>query len=156
MAHNTPHRAPWYLPPQGSFSRCCSSQIWLGPSKYTKQMQLWSHLHRRPHHDICKRWLHHPSHKEVRDITNSLLSGVCRNTSTEPTLQPLSGKSFQHASAIKSDEARADIKATCFWTHGQDTFFDVRVFCPKASSYINRNLARLYKHHKIIKKREYC
>ena len=94
-------------------------------------------------------------HNEIRDITTSLLSEVCCNTSTEPTLQPLSGESFQHASAIRSDEARADIKATGFWTCGQEAFFDVRVFHPNASSYINRNLASLYKHHETTKKREY-
>ena len=94
-------------------------------------------------------------HNEIRDITTSLLSEVCRNTSTEPLLQPLSGESLQHASAIKGDEARADIKATGFWARGQEAFFDVRVFYPNASSYINRNLASLYKHHETTKKREY-
>ena len=94
-------------------------------------------------------------HNEVRNVTANLLAEVCHNMCTEPVLQPLSGEVLQPATANSSDEARADIRAAGFWTHGQEAFFNVRVFYPNASSYRNRALKSLYKHHETLKKREY-
>ena len=57
--------------------------------------------------------------------TASLLSEVCHNVSTEPRLQPLSGKPLTHRTAITSDDARLDIRARGFWSAAQDAYFDV-------------------------------
>ena len=57
-------------------------------------------------------------HNEVRDITASLISEVCSNVCTEPTLNPVSGQNLPLQQC--SDGAL------------QLTFFDVRVFNPLA------------------------
>ena len=95
-------------------------------------------------------------HNEIRDLTATLLHEVCPNTSIEPGLQPLHDEQLDHATAIRDDEARLDIKATSFWRRGQDAFFDVRVFHPNASSYRQKSLANLYRLHENEKKRSYA
>ena len=50
-------------------------------------------------------------HNKLRDLTTDLLSQVCHNISTEPHLQPLSGETLQHNTAIRDDSARLDVKA---------------------------------------------
>ena len=42
-------------------------------------------------------------HNEVRDITATLLTEVCHRVTTSPHLQPLSGESLSHRSAITED-----------------------------------------------------
>ena len=36
-------------------------------------------------------------HNEVRDLTATLLTEVCHNVATEPSLQPISAKAFCNA-----------------------------------------------------------
>ena len=67
-------------------------------------------------------------HNELCDVTASLLSEVCHNVATEPRLQPLSGESMNHRTAITTDDAHLDIRARGFWSVAQDAYFDVRVF----------------------------
>ena len=43
---------------------------------------------------------------EVRDITAMLLTEVCHGVTTELHLQPLSGESLSHRSAITEEGAR--------------------------------------------------
>ena len=50
-------------------------------------------------------------HNEVRDITAQLMSEVCPNVATEPTLQPVSSERFFHRSANNECGARLDVKA---------------------------------------------
>ena len=95
-------------------------------------------------------------HNELRDITGSFLSEVCIDVQIEPELQPLEGHTLRHATAIKEDNARADIRARGFWgTRHQDAFFDVKVFNPNASSNKKFTLSSCYNHHERIKKRSY-
>ena len=94
-------------------------------------------------------------HNELRDVTASLLSEICHNVATEPRLQPLSGESLTHRSAITSDDARLDIRARGFWSAAQDAYFDVRVFHQNASSNRSVSLSAAYKKHEDIKKRAY-
>ena len=70
-------------------------------------------------------------HNEIRDITASLLTEVCNNVATEPSLQPLSGESMTARSANTDD---VDVHARIFQKVSQDTFFDVRVFYPNTTS----------------------
>ena len=91
-------------------------------------------------------------HNEIRDMTASLLTEVCHNVATEPTLQPLSGETLSARSANSNDNARLDIRARGFWNNHQDAFFDVRVFYPNAPS--NRS-GDAYRRHEQAKKREY-
>ncbi len=94
-------------------------------------------------------------HNEIRDMTAQLLTEVCPNVATEPHLQPLTGESFCLASTNINDGARLDIRARSFWTAGQDTFFDVRVFHPNAPSNRSGRLSAVYKRHEDEKKRTY-
>ena len=86
-------------------------------------------------------------HNELRDLTASLLTKVCHNVATEPRLQPLSGESLSHRSAITTDNARLDIRARGFWSAAQDAYFDVRVFHPNAPSNSSRTIKAAYKKH---------
>ena len=94
-------------------------------------------------------------HNELQDLTASLLTEVCHNVATEPRLQPLSGESLAYRSAITSNEARLDIRATGFWTAAQDAYFDVRVFHPNAPSNSSGSISTAYKKHEDIKKQAY-
>ena len=88
-------------------------------------------------------------HNEIMATTSTLLSKVCYNVAIEPHLQPLSGETFHLASTNANDGARLDIRARGFWTAGQDTFFDVRVFHPNAPSNRSGRLSAVYKKHEI-------
>ena len=92
---------------------------------------------------------------EIRDLTTNLLTEVCHNVSCEPVLQPLSSETFQHRSAIRDDNARLDIRASGFWSHSQEAFFDVRVFYPIASSNCSPTISSAYRKHESVKKRQY-
>ena len=94
-------------------------------------------------------------HNELRDITATLLTEVCHNVTTEPTLQPLSGENFDARSTNTSDGARVDIRARGFWNASQDAFFDVRVFYPNAPSNRSTLTSSAYRRHEQAKKREY-
>ena len=94
-------------------------------------------------------------HNEVRDLTASLLTEVCHNVATEPSLQPITSETFSLASANTSSDARLDVKARGFWSRGQDAYFDVRVFYPNASSYRSLSLPSVYKYHEDAMKQEY-
>ena len=94
-------------------------------------------------------------HNGLRDITASLLTDVCRNVATEPRLQPLTGETMTHRSAIIDDGARLDIRARGFWNVAQDAYFDARVFHPQASSNSTGSISAEYKKHEDIKKRAY-
>ena len=95
-------------------------------------------------------------HNEVRDITVSLLSEVCHCVSIEPHLQPLSGETLSHLSAIIDDGARLDISMYGFWGgRFEKAFLDVRVFNPSAQSNCHGPLASVYKRHEQEKKKQY-
>ena len=94
-------------------------------------------------------------HNEIRDITGSLLTEVCRNVAIEPPLQPLSGETLEARSANTDDGARLDIRARGFWNAAQDAFFDVRVFYPNASSNRSTATSSAYRRHEQAKKRQY-
>ena len=54
-------------------------------------------------------------HNEIRDMTASLLTEVCRNVKTKPELQPLTGETFSLRSANTEDNSRLGIRAMRFW-----------------------------------------
>ena len=72
-------------------------------------------------------------HNEVRDISALLLSEIYHGVSIEPHLQPLSGESLSHRSAIMDNVACLGIGVHGFWGgRFEKTFLDVRVFNPCA------------------------
>ncbi len=95
-------------------------------------------------------------HNELRDVTASLLTEVCHEVSIEPNLQPITGESFNGASAITQDGARLDVSMCGFWGgRHQKTFCDVRVFNPHAPSNRAPNMATTYRKHEREKKNTY-
>ena len=94
-------------------------------------------------------------HNELRDLTAGLLQEVCHDVQVEPSLLPVDGETITPASAIRSDEARADVRVTGFWGRCQGAFFDVRVFHPNAPSYLRTQPVSLFRRHELEKKREY-
>ena len=94
-------------------------------------------------------------HNELRDTTRDLMSEVCKNTVSEPLLQPLSGEKFRHSTANTQDNARLDLSADDFWIRGQRAFFDVRVFDPVAPSYITQKLEAAHKKQEDSKRLNY-
>ena len=95
-------------------------------------------------------------HNEVRDITATLLTEVCHGVTTEPHLQPLSGESLSHRSAITEDGARLDVAMYGFWGgRFEKAFVDVRVFNPSAQSNRHGPLSSVYRKHEQEKRRHY-
>ena len=84
-------------------------------------------------------------HNELRDLTASLLAEVCTDVKTEPDLQPLTGESLHHCTAITTNEACLDVRAQSFLSSRfTRDYFDVKVFNPLARSYKNKPLRSTY------------
>ena len=78
-------------------------------------------------------------HDDIRDVTASLLQQVAHDVTIEPHLQPLTGETFRHRSAIAANGARLDVAASGVWGGRFDrTYLDIRVFNPHARSNSNQ------------------
>ena len=89
-------------------------------------------------------------------MTATLLSEVCHDVATEPTLQPISGEVLEGATANSQDGARLDIAASGFWGgQFERSYFDVRVFNPHAASNRQTQLSSTYRRHENVKRRAY-
>ena len=74
-------------------------------------------------------------HNEIRDLTAQLMSEVCPDVATEPTLQPVSNERFFHRSANTECGALLDVRAQGFWgVRHQQAYFDVLVLNPLADT----------------------
>ncbi len=94
-------------------------------------------------------------HNEVRNVTASLLRDVCTDVTIEPTLQPLHDEVLHGRTCNREDGARLDISARGFWGERFcQAFFDVRVFCPFATTNLC-SLEAAYKRHEAEKRRAY-
>ena len=67
-------------------------------------------------------------HNEIRDITASLLTEVCNNVATEPTLRPLNDEIIASCSANTDNGACADIRARGFGTDCRMHFLTLGYF----------------------------
>ena len=95
-------------------------------------------------------------HNEVRDITATISSEVCKGVELEPSLLTLNGEEqTMSKTAKKNGEVRLDICARSFWVSGQKAFFDVRVFNPNARRYSKQTLKQCYSINENEKKRHY-
>ena len=95
-------------------------------------------------------------HSEVRDLTTTLLSDVCKDIELEPSLFTLNGQQHTMRKTAKTnDEVRLDICARSFWVSGQKAFFDVRVFDPNSRSYSKQTLKQCHSMNENEKKRHY-
>ena len=67
-------------------------------------------------------------HNEIHDLTASLLTEVCHEVQVEPTLQPISGESFDYATLNTEYEAHLDVSMNGFWGgRCEKSFVDVKV-----------------------------
>ena len=74
----------------------------------------------------------------------------------EPQLQPLTGETLSHNSAITDEGACLDIAMYGFWGgRFEKAFLDVRVFNPCAQSNRRSPLTSVYRRHEQEKKRQY-
>ena len=74
-------------------------------------------------------------HKEVRHIAATLLTEVYHGVTIEPHLEPLSGESLSHHSAITEDGAQLDVAMCGFWGgRFEKAFVDIRVFNPRIAT----------------------
>ena len=94
-------------------------------------------------------------HNELRNVIALMLNIVCKDVTTEPPLQPLSGEDLDEISAITGDEARLDVRARGFWQTGQNAFFDIRVFNPLAKRHVSQDLNKCFEYNEREKKRSY-
>ena len=95
-------------------------------------------------------------HNEIRDTTAQLMSEVCPNVATEPTLQPVTNERFFHRSANTENGARLDVRAQGFWgIYHQQAYFDVRVFNPLAASNRQTSISTCFRSHDREKRRAY-
>ena len=96
-------------------------------------------------------------HNEVRDIICNVLREVLTDVETDPRLLPLDGEAdFTLRTANTSPEALLDIRARCFWSRQQDTFYDVRVTHPISSLLSRPDIFGHLPSPEHRKKRAYC
>ena len=94
-------------------------------------------------------------HNEIRDILSAkLLSEVCKDVQTEPTLSMLTGDEFYQRTTNRQQETRLDVKAKGFWIADQTTYLDIRIFDPNASRYKNNTIKQCYAKNQMEKKRQ--
>ena len=87
-------------------------------------------------------------HNKVRDITATLLTEVCHGVTIKPYLQPLSGESLSHCSAITDDGALLDVAMYGFWGgRFENAVGDVRIFNPSTQSNRHGSLSSVYRRH---------
>ncbi|KAG0707252.1 hypothetical protein GWK47_002685 [Chionoecetes opilio] len=84
-----------------------------------------------------------------------MLREVCQDVSTEPTLLPLDGELLRYRTANTAPEARVDICSRGFWTRGQRTFLDIRIFDPMAASHRELSLEAVHHRNELEKIRAY-
>ena len=113
------------------------SPLWMDAGENTDSLFMWPRGERFSL-TILSSWSPHGGfptirHNAIRDTTAQLLHQVCRNVSTEPTLQPLTGEQLQYRTANVEDHARLDVAASGLWgSRFERTLIDVRVFNPYA------------------------
>ena len=95
----------------------------------------------------------HLRHNQIRDLEAKILSEVCHDVITEPTLLPLAGERFQLRSTNDAPDARLDISARGIWRPMDKVYFDVRIFHPSAPS--NASAGDPFHKHEMEKKRKY-
>ena len=94
-------------------------------------------------------------HDQPKEAFARMAKGCFFDVETEPVLQPLSGEQLRLRSAIRSDDARSDVRVRGFYTNMKNAFFEFRIFYPFARSYSDKTPAQLYHQMEQMRKREY-
>ena len=94
-------------------------------------------------------------HNELGDIAARLMQEVCFDVSTEPRLQPLSNETLEGRSTLREKNARVDVAARGFWGDGsQKAYFNIRVFNPRAQTYLTTEPQVVYLRKEKEKRRQ--
>ena len=130
--------------------------LWLATITSTIPLCVWGKLLSRTRLSYPRGALPSIRHNDIRDLTAKLLTEICPNVATEPTLQPLTGETLTHRTSNCEDGARLDVSAQGFWGDRHErAFFDVRVFNPLAPSNCKSSLNATYRRHENLKRRNY-
>ena len=92
-------------------------------------------------------------HNRIRDVEAELMREVCADVRVEPQLIPLA-----YANVVRGNQAegaRLDVSGIGVWGPMERTFLDIRVMHPNCPSYVNKDVAQVYKMHEQEKKRAY-
>ena len=115
----------------------------------------WGEEHDLQHNLSCKKGefvslrINHLYH-----ITENLIDQICQGVPIEPSLQTLSGKTFDSRSKNVRDEATLEITGRGFWTKYQIAFFDIRVFVQITKRHKGKSLQQRYRANKMEKKQK--
>ena len=115
--------------------QCYSVRSWKGSTEYS-YVHHPGLIYTVQHAQQCSRGgFINERHDSLRDFLTVLLDKVYNSVKAEPHLTNLSGEELAYNTAIKGDDARADIKARGFWRRGVDAYFDVSFANVNAQSY---------------------
>ena len=92
-------------------------------------------------------------HNRIRDLEAELMREVCTDVRVEPPLLPLANNNL--VTGNQAENARLDVSGIGIWGPMQKTFLDVRVMHPNSPTYINKDIAQVFKAHEQEKKRTY-
>ena len=83
----------------------------------------------------------------MRNLTaqkGNMMSEVCEYTEIEPKFTQSSRENLQGRTSNNSNDASVDIRTQGFRELGQQAFFDIKVFHPKACCYRNKSLQQCH------------
>ena len=92
-------------------------------------------------------------HNKIRDLEAELMREVCNDVKVEPELLPLNNE--QNINGNTAQKARLDVSGNCVWGPQERSFLDIRIMHPNSSSYMNKDIAQVYRQHEREKKRTY-
>ena len=92
-------------------------------------------------------------HNRIRDLEAEMMREVCTDVRVEPPLLPLANDNI--VAGNQAENARLDVSGNGIWGPMQKTFLDIRVMHPNSPTYINKDIAQVYKTHEREKKRTY-
>ena len=151
-----PNRRAWVLPVQTGFRDAICIRYGWEPFRFPALCSCGAPFSTTHAFSCSKGAFPSIRHDHIRDLTALLMTVVCKNVEIEPTIQPLSGETFQNRTANKEDNARQDIRAQGFWGGQKESaFFDIRVFNPYAPSNSTKSQEANYRRHEKEKRREY-
>lgn len=81
-------------------------------------------------------------HNDFRDLTENLLTDVCKVVDIKPQHLPVTREIFINRAANTSNEARFDIQSRRFWVRGQQILLDVKVTDPNTNRYLTKALSQ--------------
>ena len=92
-------------------------------------------------------------HNRVRDLEGELMREVCTDVKIEPHLIPLANPN--RVNGNRKENARPDVSGYGVWSPMERTFLDIRIMHPNCPSYMDKDIAQVYRTHEKEKKKTY-